>query len=146
MRNETRLAVVGRTERRRSRRYRPPSGFSMELKGSGFLGFLCGNFFKACINLSEGGIRALVSRAVKEGETLHGQLMMVRGVKPLEVTLRVQFAVPSGSSPACWEAGLRFVDPSPELARAVKNVIASPALSLGSTTRSLRRDAWGEAR
>lgn len=118
----------------------------MELKGSGLLGFLWGNFFKACINLSEGGIRALVSRAVKEGELLRGQLMMVRGVKPLEVTLRVQFAVRSGTSPACWEAGLRFVDPTPELMRAVKGVIASPALALGGATRTFHHDAWGEAR
>ena len=146
MSNATTRQSIGQTERRRSRRYLAPPGLRLILRRSGFLSFLGGNLFKACINLSEGGLRVVATRAMEPGERLRIRFDIAPGTPPLDAAVKVQYSVPSGSEPGCWEAGLRFDDLPPDLRTRIRVAILARARPLDPTTRRKRRDSWGEAR
>jgi len=126
--------MTARTERRRSRRYRPPAGFRPELRRTGWRGLLDANLCAACLNLSEGGVRVLLTRPLEEGGTLRGRFDGV------EVELRARYAVPAAKD-GRWEAGLVFVSPDPAFRQWLRGFLirCSPILADG-------RDAWGAAR
>lgn len=143
--NTTRRPVRS-TERRRSRRYLPPQDFRVALKRPGLLSLLGGDLLLSCLNLSEGGLRAVLKKEVAVGDTLRARLEPGRGAELMEFILRVQYAVPSGTHPGCWEAGLLFENASPQLKSRLRSILLGRATPLDKTTRRLRKhDAWGRA-
>ena len=124
------------TERRRSRRYRPPTGFRPELRRAGLRGYFDGSLCKTCLNISEGGLRVILTRGVPEGSVLRARFGRH------EVETRVRYAVPAGAYPGCWEAGLAYVNPAPEF----RSWLRESLLRWSAPVLAQRRDAWGEAR
>ncbi len=145
MSNATIKRQLGQTERRRSRRYLPPKDLCVVLRRGGLLSFLGGNFFKACLNLSEGGARLLTTRPLEAGEQLRLRFDLAGGLPPLETTVVVQYSVPSGGTPGCWETGLRFEKLPPAVRAGIRSAILARATPLETTTRRKRCDSWGSA-
>lgn len=146
MSQATAKRLLGQTERRRSRRYLPPKDLCLVLRRGGLLSFLGGNYIKACINLSEGGLRVLTTRPLEAGEQLRLRFDLAGSLPPLETIVAVQYSVPSGGTPGCWESGLRFEKLPPDLRARIRTAILARAKPLDTTTRRKRGDSWGSAR
>lgn len=144
--NTTRRSI-GNTERRRSRRYLPPRDLRLALKKPGLLSFLGGDLLHACLNVSEGGLRVVLKKEVAVGDLLRARLDPGRGAEPLELLLRVQYAVPSGEHRGRWESGLRFEClTSPARATLSAALIARSTPADKTTRRLQKEDAWGGGR
>lgn len=138
------MKTIGTSERRRSRRYLPPAGLRLVVRRAGFLSFFSSDLLRRCLNISEGGLRVVLARAVEPGQRLHLRLDLGRGGEPLELRAQVTYAVTSGEHPDCFEAGLQFEDVAPaDLAR-LREALRTRATPL--TRRRSADDAWGGAR
>lgn len=106
--------------RRRFVRFAPPPERTLSIRMPGILGSLGRNLLVEWIDVSEGGLRAAVSRELGPGTRVRVRIECVPEREAFEVELEIGHARPSGRHPGAWEIGGRFLSPSPVLRAAIR--------------------------
>jgi hypothetical protein len=98
--------------RRSAIRFVPPLDCEVTLKPSGLKGLLSANIVKLWVDVSEGGLRAIVQGHYEAGDVLQGKLTHPELEDKLEFEGVVRHGRPSDKFPGCTLIGLRFEEPS----------------------------------
>lgn len=99
-------------ERRRAVRFAPPPERSLALRTPGWRGLLRRNLLVEWIDLSEGGLHAVVACELERGMRLLAQIECLPERESFPVEIEVCRVRPSGAHPGAWEIGARFLAPS----------------------------------
>lgn len=104
----------GGGERRDASRYVPPFEAALVLRLPGFFGFFRGNLVQFWVDVSEGGLRAIVSRKLSRGDVLCARLSLPAQHRSFSIDVQVRHVSESRRSQGAFLAGFRFIDPAPE--------------------------------
>lgn len=102
----------GGEDRRAVSRYVPPYQAGLVLRLPGLFGLCRGNLVQFWVEVSEGGLRAIVTRKLSRGDVLRARLSLP--ARSFGVDVEVRHVSESRRSPGAFLAGFRFVDPAPE--------------------------------
>jgi hypothetical protein len=118
------------TEARRHGRYLPGRDAVLALRARGMGGLLRGDRVRVWLDISEGGLRAVLSGAIDAEAALDGSIT-VEGTGeawPFEAVVKHVRGAPR--HPGCVLAGCAFVDPSPELLAFIRGSLAARPVHL----------------
>lgn len=114
---------LGGKSRRANVRFVPPLDCELSLKPCGLRGLLSANIAKLWIDVSEGGLRVVVSGHSRMGDVVQGRLAHPELEKRLEFEGVVRHSKPSEKFPDCTLVGIRFEDPSSLLQAFIRDVL-----------------------
>lgn len=130
--------LVGRVERRRYARFVPPRSARLSIRRAGMAGVLEGDLVLEWLDVSEGGVKALLCRKLKPGDELLGQISYQPCREVFEVRLRVRYAFRSKAEDGTYAVGFAFVKPSSVLEACIREAMsADPAPPRPSRLRYL---------
>jgi len=109
--------------RRASIRFVPPQDCEVILKRSGLKGFLSTNIVKLLVDVSEGGLRAVVQGRYEVGDLLQGKLLHPELDEKLDFQGMVRHAKPSERFVGCTLVGIRFEEPSSLFKAFIRDVL-----------------------
>jgi hypothetical protein len=102
-------------------RFVPPREARLFIKPPGLNGMFGTNRVRMWLDLSEGGVRAIVEGSFETGEEVDGEVRFPPDKVRIPVVLKVRHVHPSKSSPDCFVVGFKFVDPDRELRDLIRN-------------------------
>ncbi|MBV8880057.1 MAG: PilZ domain-containing protein [Planctomycetaceae bacterium] len=114
---------LGGKSRRASIRFVPPLDCELILKPSGLKGLLSANVAKLWIDVSEGGLRAIVQGKYPSGDLLQGKFVHPELDGKMEFEGVVRHARLSERFPDCTLVGLMFQEPSTLLQAFIRDVL-----------------------
>jgi hypothetical protein len=114
---------LGGRSRRASVRFVPPTDGEIILKPAGLKGLISTNLAKLWIDVSEGGLRALLHGRQVSGDVLQGKLAHPELDGKLEFQAIVRHARPSEKFPDCTLAGVKFEEPSKLLQVFIREIL-----------------------
>jgi len=101
----------------------------LQLRREGLMGWLAGNLCAQWLDVSEGGLGALVSRELRVGERLRVRLLHPDGYgAALAGTVRVQHVRAAKSRPGSYVIGAEFVAPSRMLSMCLRALVDTGSL------------------
>jgi len=109
--------------RRATSRFVPPLDCDLIVKPPGLRGLFPGNAVVLWVDVSEGGLRAVLKGAYKPGDRVQGRMAHATLDQPLRFEAQVRHAHPSEKQPGCTLAGLKFEEPSALLQAFVREVL-----------------------
>jgi hypothetical protein len=109
--------------RRSAIRFVPPLDCEVTLKPAGLKGLLSANIVRLWVDVSEGGIRAIVQGTFEAGDVLQGKLTHPELEDKLEFQGVVRHGRPSDKFPGCTLIGLRFEEPSKLFQAFIRDVL-----------------------
>lgn len=109
-------------DRRASPRFPAPPDTTLRLRRSkGLARLLEGNLVRAWFDVSMGGLRALLSRKVEEGEILLARICYEKFGDVFELQVKVKNVSPSERHSGCYLVGVEFVNLSGALRAFLEN-------------------------
>ncbi len=96
-------------------RFVPPREARLHIRPAGLGGMLGGNRVKMWLDVSEGGLRAIVEGNFEKGDEIKAELKHPPAGASCAVFLKVRHSNASKSFPGCSVVGFKFVDPDREL-------------------------------
>ena len=114
---------LGGRSRRATVRFVPPLDCELTLKPPGLKGLLSANVARLWIDVSEGGLRAVLAGHFRIGAILQGRLAHPELREKLEFEGMVRHAKMSDRFPDCTLAGLQFGEPSSLLVAFIRDVL-----------------------
>lgn len=108
------------SELRAFQRFVPPREARLHIRPSGLNGVFGGNRVRMWLDLSEGGVRAIVEGEYENGDELEGELRYPPESVKVRVLFKVRHAHLSKSFPGCSVVGLKFVETDRELSHLVR--------------------------
>jgi hypothetical protein len=125
-----------REERRGYGRYVPPFQAELSLRMAGLPGLLIGNMVRFWLEISEGGVRAIVSRKLAPRRVLKARIFHKSSGRSFDVGVSVRHVSQSHKYPGAFVVGFRFVEPSPDFMRWVRESLCLfPAVSVPSSRK-----------
>ena len=109
--------------RRSSIRFVPPQDCEVSLKPPGLKGLLSSNIVKLWVDVSEGGLRAVVQGRYEVGDLLQGKLTHPELDEKLDFQGKVRHAKPSERFSGCTLVGVRFEEPSTLFKAFIRDVL-----------------------
>lgn len=101
-------------------RFVPPREARLQIRPAGLNGVFGGNRVRMWLDLSEGGVRAIVEGDFENDDELQAELRYPPEGAKVSVLLKVRHAHASKSFPGCSVVGLKFVEPDHELRHLVR--------------------------
>jgi hypothetical protein len=101
-------------ERRACSRYVPPFQAKLILRLPGLSGIFLGNLVKFWVEVSEGGLRVIVSRKLSRGDVLRARFSLLAEPRFFSLEVQVRHVSESHRYQGAFLAGFRFIDPAPE--------------------------------
>jgi len=111
--------------RRSSARFVPPHDCVLSIRPSGLLGLLGGNSVKLWLDVSEGGLRAVIAGTYAEGDLLRGRFSHPSLKKALDFRIRVRHSKASERFEGCSLVGVKFEHPASELVTFIREVLGA---------------------
>jgi hypothetical protein len=112
-----------RESRRSCARFVPPPDCTLTVKPRGLRGLISGNAVVLWVDVSEGGLRAVLHGAFKPGDSVEGKMAHPTLDKKISFEAQVRHARSSEKYPGCTLAGLKFVEPSALLVAFIREVL-----------------------
>jgi len=109
--------------RRACSRFVPPLDCTLTVKLRGLLGLISGNAVVLWIDVSEGGLRAVLHGSYKPGDPVEGRMAHPTLDDKIEFRAQVRHGKPSEKYPGCTLAGLKFEEPSALLVAFIREVL-----------------------
>ena len=131
--NTAKIPVVqGNAEgesRRMYSRFVPPAECELTLKPGGVRGLLGSSVLRLWVDVSEGGLRAVVEGKYDHGDGISGRMSYPPLKLKLDFKGEVRHCKPSEKYPGCFMVGVKFEEPSSELQSFIREVMGdSPAM------------------
>jgi hypothetical protein len=115
--------------RRMYSRFVPPAECELALKPGGLRGLFGTSVLRLWVDVSEGGLRAVVDGKYEQGEGISGRMSYPPLRLKLEFKGEVRHCKPSEKYAGCYMIGLKFQNPSSELKSFIREVMGdSPAM------------------
>lgn len=113
----------GWESRRTCSRFVPPQDCDLRVKPTGLRGLLPGNAAVLWVDVSEGGLRAVLRGRYKPGDHVQGRLAHPTLDEPIRFEAQVRHGKPCEKYPGCTLAGLKFEEPSALLVAFIREVL-----------------------
>lgn len=133
--------LVGHVLRRQHSRFVPPRTCRLTLRRPGLRGYFHGNMVAAWLDVSEGGVRVVLSERLGVGEILRGRLEYLPLGDRFEFGATVRNVRPS-SLRGAYTTGFAFVKPSAVLQACIREALSetpAPTRTRRYYIRSLNR-------
>jgi hypothetical protein len=114
----------GGRSRRAAARFVPPQDAGLFLKPLGLKGLLRSNLVRLWVDVSEGGLRAVVLGGADVGDLVSGRFTHPELKQKLEFRGMIRHARPSGKYPGAVLIGVRFEEPSMMLLAFIRDILA----------------------
>ncbi|MBI3855070.1 MAG: PilZ domain-containing protein [Planctomycetes bacterium] len=126
----------GQDSRRAFSRFIPPAECSLSLKPEGLRGLFSSNLVKIWVDVSEGGLRAVVSGSFRKDDPLRGEVVYPPLKARHEIRVVVRYAKPCTAYPGCTMVGVQFQNPTADLQAFIREVLAeTPSIALETGRR-----------
>lgn len=124
-------------ERRVGVRFPPPSGSELVLKPLGLGGLFIGNLAQKWVDVSEGGLKAVVSHQAFPGEMLVARIIYKPSGQAFMVNVCTKHISDYRNPPGLSAVGFSFVDPTSALRSCIRGSISKfpPSTSRPSPTK-----------
>ena len=129
---------IGQDSRREFDRFIPPGDCTLVLKHEGIRGLIDANLVQLWVDVSEGGLRAVVTGSFVKDDRLRGEMILAREKIRHELRVTVRHAKPCAAYPGCTMIGLQFDRPTLELRAFIRDSLAEPPSVLPETKRRPR--------
>ncbi len=113
-------SVPSGAELRRFERFVPPLEARLVIRPSGLEGLFGKSRVRMWLDLSEGGVRAIVEGQYEKGDEVGAEIRYPPEKARHSVLLKVRHAHPSKSFPGCSVVGFKFVEPDSDLRHLVR--------------------------
>ena len=127
--------------RRMFSRFVPPVECKLTLKPDGLRGILSSNLLQLWVDVSEGGLRAVVSGGHKAGDLLQGKMTYAPLSLKLDFKGNVRHCKASEKYHGCVMVGLKFENPSSELQSFIREVMGQNTSMMAMKAPSRPRSA-----
>ena len=121
-------------EQRRHRRFLP-LGCGLSLKQTGFIGAFAPNLSRGLMNLSEGGVAAVVTKRLAIGETLKAHIILGPYQEGFDLLLKVRRIEPCQNTPGCFIVGCEFEGVPPVLRVLIRSTLYKTMAQAGVVRR-----------
>lgn len=126
--DQDRAVSPGVLKRRATPRYLPSIQCDLTLRHKTWLGWLAGNLSLKWLDISEGGLRAVIRTECRVDDRLRARIGYRPKHRSYALDVRVRGVQPSTQLPGGFVVGVQFQDPSPELKEMIRDVHASTGI------------------
>ncbi len=133
--------VVDADSRRATSRFVPPLDCSLTIRPSGLRGFLGGNAVRLWVDVSEGGLRVVITGRYAEGDVLQGVFSHPSLKSKLSFRAQVRYSKAAEKFPGCTLVGLQFEKASTDLVSFIRDVLGQNVTRTAATPPPSARSA-----
>ena len=122
-------------------RFIPPVECDLTLKRDGLRSFVSSNVLRLWVDVSEGGLRAVVQGNFDQDDRVQGRMAYPPLSLKLDFKGSVRHCKPSEKYPGCFMIGVKFENPTSELQSFIREVLSENLAMMAMKPRAPRRPA-----